>query len=203
MIASPGLTSPGLTSPGLTPGFAEPVGDAQATFRALLDAMAHPGHGYAVAAVSPPAPLNQAAAAVLLTLVDHETAVWIDPDATAAAPWIAFHTGAPRAQGPAHSAFGLAMRLPDLALFQNGSDEAPETSATVIVQVASLDTGARYRLEGPGLRTPEIVAIDGLGADFAGIWRRNRSLFPRGVDLILCAGGRVAALPRSVCIEEA
>jgi alpha-D-ribose 1-methylphosphonate 5-triphosphate synthase subunit PhnH len=191
-----------ITSSDLTAGFTAPVADAQMTFRAVLDAMARPGHGYAVAAVTPPAPLNQAAAAVLLTLVDHETPVWIDPDAAAAAPWIAFHTGAPRTGDAARSAFALALRLPDLTLFPNGSDEAPETSATVIVQVASLESGTRYRLEGPGLRTPEIVAIDGLGADFAAAWRRNRSLFPRGIDLILCAGDRVAALPRSVSIEE-
>lgn len=191
-----------IASSDLTPGFTAPVADAQVTFRSLLDAMARPGHGYAVAPVTPPRPLNQAAAAVLLTLVDHETPVWIDPDAAAAAAWIAFHTGVPRTEDPARSAFALALRLPDLALFPNGSDEAPETSATVIVQVASLDAGTRYRLEGPGLRTPEIVAIDGLGAGFTAVWRRNRSLFPRGVDLILCAGGRLAALPRSVSIEE-
>jgi alpha-D-ribose 1-methylphosphonate 5-triphosphate synthase subunit PhnH len=28
-------------------------------------------------------------------------------------------------------------------------------------------------------------------------------LFPRGVDIILCAGDRVAALPRTVQIQEA
>jgi len=189
-------------SPDLSPGFVDPVADAQVTFRAVLDAMAHPGKAYRVAALLPPAPLNQAAAAALLTLVDHETPLWIDPDAASAAAWIAFHTGAPRIADPTQAAFALALALPDLATLPNGTDEAPETSATVILQVTGFDGGQRYRLAGPGLRTPEIVSIEGLPTDFAAIWQGNRGLFPRGVDLILCAGDRLAALPRSVSIEE-
>ncbi|HVY16839.1 MAG TPA: phosphonate C-P lyase system protein PhnH [Rhodopila sp.] len=191
-----------MDSSTLSPGFAAPVIDAQVTFRALLDAMAHPGAAHAVAPLSPPAPLNQAAAAALLTLVDHETRVWIDPSAAAAAPWIAFHTGAPRVAEMAQCAFALALTLPDLAALPGGSDEAPEASATVILQVASLDGGRRYRLAGPGLRVPETIAVDGLPADFAALWRDNHRLFPRGVDLVLCSGDRLAALPRSVSIEE-
>jgi alpha-D-ribose 1-methylphosphonate 5-triphosphate synthase subunit PhnH len=34
------------------------------------------------------------------------------------------------------------------------------------------------------------------------MWRRNHSLYPRGLDLVLCAGTTLAALPRSVAIEE-
>jgi alpha-D-ribose 1-methylphosphonate 5-triphosphate synthase subunit PhnH len=189
-------------SSDLSPGFADPVTDAQVTFRAVLDAMAHPGRAYRVAGLMPPAPLNQAAAAALLTLVDHETPLWIDPDGASTAAWIAFHTGAPRIADPAQAAFALALALPDLAALPNGTDEAPETSATVILQVDGFDDGRRYRLAGPGLRTPEIVSIGGLPPDFAAIWQGNRGLFPRGVDLILCAGDRLAALPRSVSIEE-
>jgi alpha-D-ribose 1-methylphosphonate 5-triphosphate synthase subunit PhnH len=81
--------------------------------------------------------------------------------------------------------------------------EAPEASATLIVQVAALDRGHRYRLRGPGLRTPAILSVDGLPDDFVDNWQRNHALFPRGIDLILCAGGTLAALPRSVAIEEA
>jgi alpha-D-ribose 1-methylphosphonate 5-triphosphate synthase subunit PhnH len=79
----------------------------------------------------------------------------------------------------------------------------PETSATVIVQVASLTTGERFVLEGPGLREPAILAVDGLPPDFAAMWQRNHGLYPRGIDLILCAGDQLAALPRSVSIREA
>ena len=60
---------------GLEAGFADPVPDAQRCFRAVLDAMAHPGRVARVAGVSSAGLLGTAAAAVLLTLVDHETGV--------------------------------------------------------------------------------------------------------------------------------
>lgn len=185
----------------LSPGFADPVADAQATFRGVLDAMAHPGRPCDVARVDAPAPLCPAFAAVVLTLVDHETPVWLDPDAAPVQGWIGFHTGAVSCV-PAQAAFALALRLPDLATLCAGSDEEPETSATVILQVAGFGSGRRYRLAGPGLRQPTPFHVEGLPADFAAIWLRNHALFPRGVDLILCSGTSVAALPRSTTVRE-
>jgi len=189
-------------STGLSAGFGDPVAGAQSCFRAVLDAMARPGRVHSVKGVSGPAPLCDAAAAVLLTLADHETPLWLDPVAADAQTWIAFHTGAsfvPAAQ----AMFAMALSLPDLTELPDGSDEMPETSATVIVQVASLIKGKRFVLEGPGLREPAILAVDGLPPDFAAIWQRNHGLYPRGIDLILCAGDRLAALPRSVTVREA
>ncbi|HET6198022.1 MAG TPA: phosphonate C-P lyase system protein PhnH, partial [Acetobacteraceae bacterium] len=60
-----------------------------------------------------------------------------------------------------------------------------------------------YRLSGPGLREPSVFAASGLPAGFAAVWQRNHALYPCGVDIVLCAGATVAALPRSVSIEEA
>jgi alpha-D-ribose 1-methylphosphonate 5-triphosphate synthase subunit PhnH len=190
-------------STDLSPGFADPVADAQACFRAVLDAMARPGRVYETGGATAPAPLCAAAGAALLTLADHETPVWLGPGLHGARGWIAFHTGAAVATAPDRAVFGAALALPDLSAFPNGTDEAPETSATVIVQVASLASGARFVLEGPGLRTPGVLSVDGLPADFAAIWQANHAQFPRGVDLILCAGNRLAALPRSVTVKDA
>jgi alpha-D-ribose 1-methylphosphonate 5-triphosphate synthase subunit PhnH len=186
----------------LSPGFADPVADAQSCFRAVLDAMARPGSVHSIHGVTAPAPLCDAAAAVLLTLADHETPVWLDPAAQRARAWIAFHTGAPGV-AVGQAVFAMALSLPDLAALPGGSDEMPETSATIVLQMASLGTGRRFVLEGPGLREPRILEVDGLPADFASIWQRNRGLYPRGIDLILCAGNRLTALPRSVTIKEA
>ena len=182
----------------LSPGFADPVADSQACFRAVLDAMAHPGRVLSVRGVSAPAPLCDAAAAVLLTLVDHETPLRLDPEADAARNWIAFHTGA----GFDGAAFVLALSLPDLTALPTGTDEMPETSATVILQVKALGSGRRFMLEGPGLREPLELRVTGLPDDFVTVWRQNHGLFPRGVDLILCAGQDLAALPRSVAVSE-
>jgi alpha-D-ribose 1-methylphosphonate 5-triphosphate synthase subunit PhnH len=186
----------------IDPGFADPVPDAQRCFRAVLDAMAHPGRITRATGVTPPAPLSSAAGAVLLTLVDHETPLWLDPDAHAARRWIEFHCGAPIVSDPASCGFAVALSLPDLERMPTGSHESPEASATIICQVDSFESGKKFRLSGPGLREPASLTVNGLPANFAAIWRRNHALFPCGIDLILCAGDHLTALPRTVSIEE-
>jgi alpha-D-ribose 1-methylphosphonate 5-triphosphate synthase subunit PhnH len=186
----------------LSAGFADPVADAQRCFRSVLDAMARPGCVHTVRGVEPPAPLSEAAGAVLLTLVDHETPLWLDPAFGPVRDWIAFHCGAPLAASEMRASFALVSGLPDMMRFHPGTHEEPETSATLIVGLAALGQGRRYRLSGPGLREPAILQADGLPADFVAHWRRNHARFPCGVDLVLCAGERLAALPRSVAIEE-
>jgi alpha-D-ribose 1-methylphosphonate 5-triphosphate synthase subunit PhnH len=186
----------------LSAGFADSVADAQSCFRSVLNAMARPGLLHAVGGVSAPAPLCDAAAAVLLTLADHETPLWLDPAAAGAGVWITFHTGAPSVP-PAQATFAMALSLPDLANLSVGTDEMPETSATIVLQVASLTTGQLYVLEGPGLREPKVIAIDGLPPDFIAIWQQNHARYPLGIDLILCAGNQLTALPRSVSIKDA
>ena len=186
------------------PGFADPVGEAQATFRAVLDAMARPGKLHRVGGqLTAPAPLAPATAAVLLTLVDNETKLWLDGSAAAARDWLAFHCGASIVAAPDAAAFAVALSLPELATLATGTHETPEESATLIVQIAALGAGVRDRRSGPGLREPTLLAADGLPAGFATIWRWNHALYPCGVDIILCAGTTLAALPRSVLIEEA
>jgi alpha-D-ribose 1-methylphosphonate 5-triphosphate synthase subunit PhnH len=185
------------------PGFADPVTDAQATFRAVLDAMARPGTIHcAGACLAAPAPLNRATAAVLLTLVDHETPLWLDADAAQAHDWLAFHCGAGLVHDPNAAHFAVVLSLPDLTQFSAGSHEAPEGGATLVLQVPALGSGSRYRLSGPGLREPKDLFVSGLSSRFIVQWQQNRALFPRGVDMVLCAGTTLAALPRSVSIEE-
>jgi alpha-D-ribose 1-methylphosphonate 5-triphosphate synthase subunit PhnH len=186
----------------LDAGFADPVPDAQRCFRAVLDAMSHPGRIARVTGATPPAPLGLAAGAVLLTLVDHETPLWLDPAVRAARGWIEFHCGAPIVTDPAACAFALSSGLPDLHRLPAGTHESPEHSATAICEVGSLGAGQTFRLSGPGLRAPGELRVAGLPGDFVSIWRRNHARFPCGVDLILCAGDRLTALPRTVAIEE-
>ena len=185
------------------PGFADPVSGAQTCFRAVLDAMARPGSLHAAGqGLTPPAPLDPATAAVLLTLVDADTTLATDAACAPARDWLVFHCGAPLAAAAAAAAFVLATALPDLATLRAGTDEGPEEAATLVLQVAALGRGAALRLAGPGLRTPATLRVEGLPEGFASAWARNHALFPRGVDIILCAGDQLAALPRSVAITE-
>jgi len=185
------------------PGFADPTTDAQACFRALLDAMSRPGTlREAGRGLRPPPPMAPATAAALLTLADGETPLWLDEPLAPAWDWFAFHCGAARAVRPDQAVFACATRMPPLTTLSPGSDAGPEESVTLILQVPTLSLGRPYRLLGPGLLTPASLAVAGLPDDFAKQWAANHALYPRGVDVVLCAGEQLCALPRSVRIEE-
>ncbi len=186
----------------MKPGFADPVFGAQEGFSALMNAMAHPGRIQDCAVLRDlPAGLEPAAAAALLTLADAETPLWTDAQ-DAARDWIAFHTGAPFVD-VAHAQFLLATRgMPRLAKLNQGSDETPQESATLILQLPHLDDAKGWHLTGPGIEHEHRLAAQGLPADFPAQWAANRAQFPRGVDLILCAGTRLAALPRTTRLAE-
>lgn len=189
----------------LTAGFADPSLDAQRCFRAVLEAMSRPGRVQQLEAglAEPPAPLGLAAGAVLLTLADADTPVWIDDAAAPAADWLRFHAGCPLVAAPAAAQFALTCgAMPALDSLAQGTEEAPQDSATLVLQVASLARGTALRLTGPGIETAQLLHVAGLPPGFVQDWARNAALFPRGVDVILCAGASVAALPRTVRIEE-
>jgi alpha-D-ribose 1-methylphosphonate 5-triphosphate synthase subunit PhnH len=187
----------------MRPGFTDPVFGAQSGFAALMNAMARPGRIQdCVALADPPPGLDPAAAAALLTLADAETPLWTDAEGEARG-WIAFHTGAPLVDDPARAQFLLATRaMPALARLDTGTDETPQDSATLIVQVAALDDTAGWHLTGPGIRHAHRLAVTGLPDDFTAQWAANRAQFPRGVDVVFCAGTRLSALPRTARITE-
>ncbi len=186
----------------ITPAFADPVRDAQQCFRAVLEAMSRPGRVQRLPpGFAPPPGLDPATAAVLLTLADAETPLHHDAG-NAADAWLRFHCGSPAA-APERAAFVLATAAPPaLALLDAGSDEEPERGATLILQVASLTEGRGWCLSGPGIEARHRLAVAGLPADFLPQWQARRGLFPRGVDVVLCAGHDIAALPRTTLIEE-
>ncbi len=187
------------------PGFADAVPDAQGAFRALLEAMSHPGRIVAVPpALAVPAGFDPATAALLLTLCDSDTPVWLDAAAEPAAPWLAFHTGAPRAGQPSAASFAVVLSpatMPPLDAFNWGTDEVPEASTTLIVQVSRLSDGATWRLRGPGIKSEAQLSVAGLSQD----WVRQRAAlpvaFPRGVDVVFTSGQLIAALPRTTMLE--
>jgi alpha-D-ribose 1-methylphosphonate 5-triphosphate synthase subunit PhnH len=187
----------------LTPGFADPVLDAQATFRAILEAMSRPGRIQRIEAhIAPPAPLCSAAGAALLCLADADTPLWLDAG-DAVAEWLRFHCGAPITRDIGAARFALACgAAPSLETLDVGTDEDPQLGATLILQVAGLVAGDGWRLTGPGIEHEHRLCVVGAPADFVAAWALNQALFPRGVDVLLCAGDSIAALPRSVMIAE-
>jgi alpha-D-ribose 1-methylphosphonate 5-triphosphate synthase subunit PhnH len=192
----------------LEPGFTDPVHGAQAAFRAILDAMAHPGRICAMPdglAAPPPAPLGRAGALVALTLCDLDTPVWLDQALMPAAPYLAFHCGAVIARSPADADFVFAAELdglPPLDAFALGSDEYPDRSATLVIEVAALTGGRKIGLAGPGIDGAAHLAIAGLPERFWAERAALEELFPRGLDLLFTSFLRLAALPRSTRIAR-
>ena len=184
------------------PGFADPVLGSQACFRAVLDAMARPGtFRNAGAGLAPPAPLMPAAAAVLLTLVDAETPFHLSPASRRCRTGSAFIAARYPSTPPALRRSCSPIHCPTSPRCKPAPTKSPDASATLILQVAALDTGRRLRLSGPGLRVPVSVEVTGLPDNFAALWAANHALYPRGIDILLCSGTRLAALPRSVRVE--
>ena len=188
----------------LSPGFADAPRDAQRAFRSILAAMSRPGLVVELGLAQPPETLSPAAAAALLALADSDTPIWLDTAAAAAAPWLRFHCGSPVTAEPMAARFAYCRDpglLPRLDSFALGSDEYPDRSTTLVLAVEALGEPGPLRLVGPGIDGERRVAID--GPDVA-LWNERRALsalFPRGLDLILTAGRRLLALPRTTAVE--
>jgi alpha-D-ribose 1-methylphosphonate 5-triphosphate synthase subunit PhnH len=188
----------------LPPGFADKVLSAQTTFRSVMDAMARPGSVQRIAAVAgSPAPMMRGAAAIALTLFDHDTPLWLDAQMSETpdiAKWLRFHTGAPVVTESSICSFALigdARVLPALDRFAFGSNEYPDRSTTLILQIESLAQGRVFELRGPGIDGTATLRAAVEPADLFGRLAINVELFPRGIDVVLVADDAIVAIPRT------
>jgi alpha-D-ribose 1-methylphosphonate 5-triphosphate synthase subunit PhnH len=188
----------------LPPGFADKVLSAQSTFRSVMEAMARPGTVQRVAAtVGAPAGMMRGTAVIALTLFDHDTPIWLDPmmsKTSEVARWIKFHTSAPVVADSSISHFALigdASALPDLGWFSFGSNEYPDRSTTLILQVESLHQGPAFELRGAGIDGAAILQAKVRPADLFERLAVNAALFPRGIDVVLVDDDAIAAIPRT------
>ena len=188
----------------LPAGFAEKVLSAQCTFRSVMDAMARPGSvARIVAEVGTPAAMMRGTAAIALTLFDHDTPIWLDPamsETTEVTKWLKFHTGAPVVADSSICHFavvGDAAALPTLDRFAFGSNEYPDRSTTLILQVESLTQGQDFELRGPGIDGAAVLRAAVQPADLFERLDINAALFPRGIDVVLVAGDAIVAIPRT------
>jgi alpha-D-ribose 1-methylphosphonate 5-triphosphate synthase subunit PhnH len=188
----------------LPAGFADKVLSAQSTFRSVMSAMARPGSVQRIAAApGAPAAMMRGTAAIALTLFDHDTPLWLDPLMSAtseAAKWLKFHTGAPVIADRSICNFALigdASALPALDRFAFGSNEYPDRSTTLIMQVESLMEGSGLELRGPGIDGTAVLRAKLQPVDLLERLAINAALFPRGIDVVLVADDAVVAIPRT------
>jgi alpha-D-ribose 1-methylphosphonate 5-triphosphate synthase subunit PhnH len=189
----------------LAAGLADPPHDAQRLFRAVLEAMSRPGRIVELAeAPEGPAGLGPAATGCLLTLADRDTPLWLAPafDREAVRDYFRFHAGTPLASERAQATYALAGHdIADLDGFAIGTDTYPDRSATLVIEVPSLDEGHARTWRGPGIAGACTVALSDMADSFWQAWSENHALFPCGVDILFVAGRRLVALPRSIAVE--
>lgn len=186
----------------LSPGFSDPVHDAGRTFRQAAAALSEPGTVHEVGAPLLP-PLNAAAYALCLTLLDTDTPLWLSPglDAPAIRHNLAFHCACPLVRDPRGAAFALLTPgdLDVLPVLEPGTDRDPHLSCTVLMLLDSLDDGPAIALQGPGIQDTRTVGLP-LPVEF---WRKRSTIaFPRGLDFFFTAGPRMMALPRSTRVPH-
>ena len=196
-------------SAALAPGFADPVFDAQAVFRSVLQALSRPAIPQPLgAALDPPRPLTPELAAVALALADPDAPLWLDEPLAAepaVAAYLRFHTGARIVSAPEDAAFALVAVPDDLLPFERfavGTAEYPDRSTTIVIAADDLSTGPAIRLTGPGIRDG-VTCRPSLPADFGDRLRANHALFPRGLDCLVVAPNAVLGIPRSSALVEA
>jgi alpha-D-ribose 1-methylphosphonate 5-triphosphate synthase subunit PhnH len=188
----------------LPAGFADKVLSAQSTFRSVMDAMARPGSVQRIAAAAGmPAAMMRGTAAIALTLFDHDTPLWLDPlmsETSEVTKWLKFHTGAPVVADSLICSFALigdARALPGLDRFAFGTNEYPDRSTTLILQVESLTQGSILELRGPGIDGVAMLQATIEPMDLVERLAINAALFPRGIDVVLVHDDAIVAIPRT------
>jgi alpha-D-ribose 1-methylphosphonate 5-triphosphate synthase subunit PhnH len=169
-----------------------------------MDAMARPGRVQQVmAGVETPGSVMRGTAAIALTLFDHDTPIWLDAklsETAEVAKWLKFHSSAPVVADCSIASFALignGVALPDLNRFSFGTNEYPDRSTTLILQVESLTRGREYRLSGPGIDGTALLRAMIAPNDLFDRLAINAALFPRGIDVVLVADDAIVAIPRT------
>lgn len=168
-----------------------PVVETQPVLRKILKAMNEAGVAVTLPCAQRWAGLSPAATALLITLSEADTPLWLDE---------ALNTPALRQCLRQAGSAPLNPQLPaGLALLH--SDSNPDlrviaaAGATIILEVPALNGGLTLRLRGPGIQERRAVApqLPPKVIDFLREWPLNG----QGINLMLTCGDTLMVLPRS------
>ena len=203
-------TAPDASLDAMIGGLGDPVFQTQRLFRSIMDAMARPGTIHPLKTdAQPPASIYPLTVAVLATLADADTSLWLEAafaGNSALVNWLTFHIGAPFAAEPSEASFAVlkgGKDMPALDGFAKGSQDYPDRSATLIIEVEALSDKPQWGLSGPGIKDQNSLTVSVLSSLFVSQWQDNHALFPRGVDIIFVSPDAIACLPRTTCIALA
>ncbi|MDR2032715.1 MAG: phosphonate C-P lyase system protein PhnH [Azoarcus sp.] len=187
----------------LEAGFDDPVMEALQVFRVALKAMSEPGLAGELAARRGIAALAPATCALLLSLLDGNTPLWISPrlDSPALRANLTFHCNCPIVAHRREAAFAVldGEECLDLREFNTGEARRPDMSCTLIIQLPDLQGGAPARWRGAGILRERLVFLPLAGRFW--LARADRNAFPLGLDIFFTAGRRLMGLPRTTQTE--
>jgi len=186
----------------LSGGFENAPAQCASVFRAILMATARPGTLHKITyRLAPPALLSPITAAVVLTLADQDTPLWLSSELSDedVKTYVKFHTGAPLVKETASSTYAVctSTQRPDLSCLPIGTAEYPDRSATLILQINEDLAPTQVILEGPGIEHKQSVSLPGLDTEFWQFVQKNHQLFPCGLDFLFCLSSGVVACPRT------
>ncbi len=215
----------------LQPGFTDTVHDAQKAYRVLLKVMSEPGRIGGLPPHISFGSLHSATSAILLTLVDMDTPLWIDPALSSESTLrnLRFHCGCPVSNHPvSHHGQEVAFLItrgsgslkPESC--NSGDPAYPDKASTVILQVDQIQ-GSNDRnqsagttvnntindmnrpsiltLTGPGICGHRTIRVSGLSRDWLQWLSKRQRQFPLAMDLFLVSQDRVMAIPRSTRVS--
>ncbi|PSW16859.1 phosphonate C-P lyase system protein PhnH [Photobacterium sanctipauli] len=196
----------------ITSAFKDAVHDSQACFRRLLTAMSEPGRVVELDRCHGFGEMMPATSQVLLAMADNSTPLWLSAHLqqdAAAVENIHFHTGASTSAVESNAAFAVIsqqdlQQMEQQALsFNEGDEEYPDRSTTVIIETDSVDSGASFVLSGPGIKDHTQVQLGSLPAWLQVRLCEQAEQFPLGLDFIFVSGQQAVAIPRSTSVEVA
>jgi alpha-D-ribose 1-methylphosphonate 5-triphosphate synthase subunit PhnH len=182
-------------------GFDDPALGSQQTFRAILDAMGHPGQLITIRE-NPCAPdvFNSASAAACLTLLDYETPVWTDIDwRSPAISWLQFVCGSSVVTEPCMANFAIITQpatMPPLDYFRIGRYEYPDKATTIVVQVDDIYPGTDKKYSNIFVNKTARLEIKGVTENFWYQWQQLSSRHPLGIDIFFTCDDVLTVLPK-------
>ncbi|MFC0271048.1 phosphonate C-P lyase system protein PhnH [Metabacillus herbersteinensis] len=190
------------------------VHGTQQIYRKLLDCMARPGKTQSISdsihMIEPVHGFSPGLLAIAYTLVDREASFHVisnqRDEVSQYLHWKTFSHLEKVEQAPY---IFIQEQLDDQEIHElmtkvnHGTLEDPHSSATLIINIKSFNSGIKMKLTGPGIDGNKECYVAGLSPKWFAEREFTNKEYPLGVDLILVAESEeVMAIPRTTLIES-
>ena len=208
---------PNIHNVAIAAGLPEPINTSQVIFRRTLKAMSEPGTIVDIEQSHGVANLSPAMYALALSLLDQQTTLYLSAALKneSVCKNLQFHTDVPLVNDPQSAMFVIANadEITELSYFNKGTDESPEMSCSLVLQVEYLtNTTAQFmntdnenstllKLEGPGIQAEKYIRIAKLSTPLLDYLTQRPDAFPKGLDFYFVSNKQLLCLPRTTKVS--